>query len=89
MSRFADQIVTRNGEVFDLDLSLACCPNCGWQLSDPEFLDRLPKVGSWYATSAVQCDYCGITFHVRMEEHRNELAPQPNFPPRTSWCRRR
>lgn len=66
----------RTGEWFDLAVDVYC-PECGYQLCDGAFLDRIPNPDSWDATARARCENCGRRFRVQA------VIERPDQPTRT------
>ncbi|MHB9081958.1 MAG: hypothetical protein ACYC3X_31220 [Pirellulaceae bacterium] len=85
-TRFPQQLVNaRTKQAYDLDISGAGCPKCGFQLYNAEFLERIPHPDSWDKTSRAECESCGYVYTVRLEVEDNQPAQQPTVPPGVSW----
>lgn len=87
MAPFGPQIRRgRTGQFYDLVIE-ACCPRCGWELSDGDFLDRVPSLDGWDRTSRARCEHCGCVYHVRfdLEDEQRPLGQLSPYPPGASW----
>lgn len=93
-TRFPPQLThQRSGLTYDLDVSECVCPKCGFQLTDWNYLERMPQPDSWNLTSKARCADCGHVFTVHLIIEEARANPQtrriamggPLAPPIRSW----